>query len=82
MARKHAPQIKDPATYEALIDQGASPEKAARIANARAAGTLQHRSTPLEKRTKADLYAEAKRIGIAGRSAMTKAELVDSIRGH
>ena len=80
MARKHAPQIKDSRTYDALIDQGASPEKAARIANARAAGTLDHRSTRLETRTRADLYAEAKRIGITGRSAMTKAELIAAIR--
>lgn len=82
MARDHGPQIKDDATYEALLSKGASPEKAARIANARAAGTLKPRSDSLEERTRADLYAEARTIGIAGRSTMTKAELIKAIRQH
>ncbi len=33
MARDHGPQIKDDEQYEALRRQGASKEKAARIAN-------------------------------------------------
>lgn len=82
MADKHAPQIKDPAVYEALLAQGASPEKAARIANAKAAGTLRRNSVRLDKRSVADLREEAKRIGIAGRSRMRKAELIDAIRNH
>mgnify|MGYP002716541997 CR=1 FL=1 len=82
MATDHGPQIKDPATYEALLRQGASPEKAARIANAKAAGTLRHDSTRLEDRTVAVLQDEAKRIGIPGRSKMKKAELIDAIRNH
>ena len=56
------------------------PAKAARIANAQAAGTLSHDSTPLEDRTKDELYDEARRIGIDGRSDMTKDELVKAIR--
>lgn len=82
MAAKHPPQIKDPATYEALLAQGASPEKAARIANAKAAGTLRHDSTRLDRRTVAQLREEASRIGIAGRSRMNKAALVGAIRNH
>ena len=82
MAKDHGPQIKDPAVYEALLAQGASPGKAARISNAKAAGTLRHRSDRLEDRTVADLREEAGRIGIAGRSRMNKAALVDAIRGH
>ena len=80
--RDHGPQIKDDALYAALRRQGESKEKAARIANAKAAGTLEHRSTHLENRTKADLMAEARKIGIAGRSTMNKAALVDAIRNH
>jgi hypothetical protein len=34
------PSVKKPATYEALRKQGASKGKAARIANAQAAGTI------------------------------------------
>ncbi len=82
MARDHGPQIKDDALYEALVADGNSPGKAARIANARANGTLRHDSTRLEDRSKADLLAEARRIGIAGRSRMDKAALVAAIRDH
>jgi VIT1/CCC1 family predicted Fe2+/Mn2+ transporter len=82
MAKDHGPQIKDDALYEALRKQGNSPEKAARIANAKAAGTIDHKSTRLEDRTKDELLAEARKIGIAGRSKMSKAELVDAVRGH
>lgn len=82
MAKNHGPQIKDDALYEALRKQGNSPEKAARIANAKAAGTLDHKSTRLEDRTKDELLAEARKIGIDGRSRMSKAELVDAVRGH
>lgn len=82
MAKDHGPQIKDDTLYDELRIQGDSKEKAARIANAKAAGTLQHRSTHLKDRTKADLLKEARRIGIGGRSTMTKAQLEDAIHGH
>ena len=82
MARDHGPQIKDDRVFEALLAQGASKEKAARIANAKAAGTLKRNSTHLEDRTKAELMEAARTIGIAGRSRMAKAELVEAIRGH
>ncbi|RIA45720.1 Rho termination factor-like protein [Hephaestia caeni] len=82
MAKEHESQIKDDETYEALRDEGASKEKAARIANARAAGSLDHRGTDLEDRTKEQLYDEAKHIGIEGRSEMSKKELIEAIRDH
>ena len=82
MAKDHGPQIKDDALYEELRKQGESKEKAARIANARAAGTLDARGTRLEDRKRDDLYAEAREIGIDGRSAMSKAELVEAIRNR
>ena len=81
MAKDHGSQIKDDDTYEALRDDGMSKEKAARIANARASGTLDHDSTDLEDRSKDELYDEAKDIGIDGRSKMDKDELIDAIRG-
>lgn len=80
MAKDHGPSIKDDRLYEALRADGMSQQKAARIANAKAAGTLDHDSTHLEDRTGKDLYAEAKAIGIAGRAAMTKAQLIAAIR--
>ena len=87
MARNHGPSIKDDDTYEALRDKGASKEKAARIANARA-NPDQHpskkggQSRPYEEWTKDDLYDRAKDIGIEGRSKMTKQALLDALRNH
>ena len=80
MATDHGPSVKDDKLYEDLRKQGASKEKAARIANAKAAGTLDHRGDTLEDRTKADLMKEAREIGIDGRSTMSKTELVKAIR--
>ena len=82
MARDHGPQIKDDALYEELRKQGNSKEKAARIANAKAAGTLDHKGTQLEDRTVEELQDEAREIGIEGRSKMKKAELIDAVREH
>jgi len=80
MAKDHGPQIKDDKLYEDLRKDGASKEKAARIANAKAGGSLDHDSTHLENRTKDELYDEAKEIGIEGRSKMDKKELEAAIR--
>ncbi|MEG3178479.1 Rho termination factor N-terminal domain-containing protein [Sphingomonas sp. RB3P16] len=80
MAKDHGPSVKDDTLYEDLRRDGASKSKAARIANAKAAGTLDHRSTELADRSKDDLLKEAREIGIVGRSRMTKAELVKAIR--
>lgn len=77
----HGSQIKNDELYEKLRDDGASKEKAARIANAKEAGTLDHKGR-LDSRSKQDLYDEAREIGIEGRSDMTKDELIDAIRNH
>ena len=82
MADTHGPSIKDSDTYEALREDGASKEKAARIANAQASGDVDRDSRKLEDRTKDELYDEAQRIGIEGRSTMDKHELVSAIRNH
>ncbi|MDX1418325.1 MAG: Rho termination factor N-terminal domain-containing protein [Rubricoccaceae bacterium] len=38
--------------------------------------------TPLDERTKDEVYNRAKELGIRGRSSMTKAELVAAIRSR
>lgn len=81
-AADHGNSVKDDKLYEDLRREGASKEKAARIANAKAAGTLDAKSERLDDRSKDELYAEAKKIGIEGRSKMSKAELVKAIRSH
>jgi len=80
--KDHGPEIKKPDMYESLRDEGMSKEKAARISNAKAEGSLDHDSRDLEDRTKEELYDEAKDIGIEGRSDMSKKELIDAIRDH
>lgn len=80
--KKPGPSVKDDDTYEELRKQGASKEKAARIANAQANGSVDQRGTKLEDRTKDDLYEEAQEIGIEGRSKMSKDELITAIRDH
>lgn len=87
MARDHGPTIKDDATYEALLDQGASKEKAARIANARANPDMHPSSKggkapPYEEWKKADLYDRARELGVDGRSGMTKDRLIQALREH
>lgn len=86
MADDHGPSVKDDETYEALRDQGASKEKAARIANAKAGGDEPSKkggsNPPYEEWTKDDLYDRAQEIDIEGRSSMTKDELISALRNH
>lgn len=82
------PRIKDEEVYESLRDDGASKEKAARIANASAnegrssVGRKGGDADPYEDWTKDDLYERAQEIGIEGRSDMTKDELIEALRSH
>ncbi len=74
------PQVKDKDQYEALRDKGYSKEKSARIANSKGAEKRGGKAGEYESRTKADLYKEAQKVGIDGRSKMTKAELAKALR--
>ena len=80
------PSIKDEDTYQALRDQGASKEKAARIANARAAGDQPSRkggkAAPYEDWTVEDLRKRAAELDVSGRSKMRKAELNEALRAR
>jgi hypothetical protein len=78
------PSVKDPAQYEALRDQGASKEKAARIANTdrKSAAKKGGQSESYEDWNKDDLEKRAAEIGIDGRSHMSKDELIDALRNH
>ncbi|WP_375261704.1 Rho termination factor N-terminal domain-containing protein [Palleronia sp.] len=87
MTKDHGPSIKDDETFEALRDKGMSKEKAARISNAQANEDM-HPSKEggkhprYEDWTKDDLYKQAKKVGIEGRSEMSKDELIDALRNH
>lgn len=82
------PSVKDPGLSEALRDDGASKEKAARIANAAAntsrsaVGRRGGKAEAYEEWTKDALLRRARELGVRGRSRMTKAELVDALRHH
>mgnify|MGYP000576727269 CR=1 FL=1 len=87
MAQKHSSSIKDEDTYEALREEGASKEKAARIANAQASDDQSPskkggKAPPYEEWTRDELYERAQEIGIDGRSDMTKDELIEALRNH
>ncbi len=86
--RQPGPSVKDKGQYEALRRKGESKEKAARIANAsagqgrRSVGRRGGRSGSYDDMSKEQLYERAKRVGISGRSQMSKSELVRSLRNH
>jgi len=78
--RNPGPQVKDKDQYEALRDKGYSKEKSARIANSKGAEQRGGKAKAYEDQTKEQVYAEAKKVGIKGRSRMTKKELVHALR--
>lgn len=82
------PSVKDPELYEELRDDGASKEKAARIANAAAnssrsdVGRKGGESGPYDDWTVDELQDRARELEIEGRSKMNKDELIDALRNH
>ncbi|MDQ3572775.1 MAG: Rho termination factor [Actinomycetota bacterium] len=86
MAKDHGPSVKDDELYATLRREGESQEKAARIANAKAAGEDVSKKggegESYEDRTKDELEERAAEIGIEGRSKMSKDELIDALRNH
>ncbi len=82
------PSVKDKGLYERLRAAGVSKKKSARVANAAAktsrkkvskrggaAGSYDDWKVP-------DLRRRAKQVGIAGRSTMTKNQLVEALRAN
>ena len=87
MTKDHGNSIKDDAVYEALREDGASKEKAARIANAQASDSQNPsrkggKQPPYEEWTKDELYSRAQELEIDGRSDMTKDELIEALRSN
>lgn len=85
--KKSRPSVKRDDVYEALREDGASKEKAARIANAeadpqRSPGRKGGKQSRYEDWSKEELYAKAQEIGLQGRSSMKKGELIDALRNH
>ncbi|WP_341862282.1 Rho termination factor [Gymnodinialimonas sp. 57CJ19] len=85
MTKDHGPSVKDDETYEALREDGASKQKAARIANAQASDSQSPsksggRAPPYEEWTKDELYARARELDVDGRSDMDKDALIKALR--
>ncbi len=86
MPKNANPSLKDPEMYEALRDDGASAQKAARISNAAAkkgrasVGRKGGKSPAYEEWTVPELKAKAKEIGLSGYSRQRKEDLILSLR--
>ncbi len=82
------PSVKDDKLYEKLRDEGNSKEKSARIANTAArdgrksVGKRGGKAGNYEDMTKQNLYDRAKKVGIEGRSSMSKPQLIKALRNH
>jgi hypothetical protein len=86
MAKDHGSSVKDDKTYEEVRKSGASKEKAARVANAKAGGGNPSKkggkASRYEDQTKDQLMKRAADVGIDGRSKMSKDELISALRNH
>ncbi|MEP6803443.1 MAG: Rho termination factor [Flavobacterium sp.] len=75
-------RINNEKQYQALLEIGYSKEKAARIANSPDASEKGGNAKPYNEWTKDELYQEARRVGIQGRSYMSKKNLIESLRNN
>lgn len=80
--------VKDEEVYDALREDGASKEKAARIANASAntshseVGRRGGEAGSYDDWTVDDLRQRARELDIEGRSSMNKNDLIEALRKH
>lgn len=82
------PSVKDGELYESLREDGASKEKAARIANAAANSSREDigekggQAGSYEDWTVDELQERAAELDIEGRSKMNKDDLIETLRNH
>ncbi|MEM8754989.1 MAG: Rho termination factor N-terminal domain-containing protein [Pseudomonadota bacterium] len=81
------PSVKNEEVYESLREDGASKEKAARIANAQAdpdrdPSKKGGQAPPYEEWTYEELYDRAQELEVDGRSKMSKDELIEALRAR
>lgn len=78
----HGSSVRDDEQYETLRADGMSKEKAARMANSPGSSEKGSKEEKHEKKSVEELYEQAKKAGIEGRSRMTKEELIEALRDH
>lgn len=84
--KKPGPSVKDDELYESLREDGASKQKAARIANAAANSSREEvgrrggESASYEEWTVEELQERARELDVPGRSTMNKSELIEALR--
>ncbi len=77
-------QVKNENQYQTLLEIGYSKEKAARIANMDDAEGSEKagNAKPYEEWTREELYQQARKVGVEGRSYMNKRNLIKSLRNN
>ena len=87
-SERRSSSVKDEKVYQGLRDDGASKEKAARIANASAnesrseVGHRGGKAGSYDDWTVDELHERAQELDIDGRSSMNKDELIKALRDH
>lgn len=74
--------IKNKEHYETLIHKVLSNEKYTQNVNSSSAGEKGGRTKPYEEWTKEELYQQARKVGVEGRSYMNKRNLIKSLRNN
>ncbi len=82
MAKDHGNAIKNDEKYEALREKGYGKSTAARIANTKNSGKKGGKAGHYEDQSKDQLYEQARKLEIEGRSKMSKEELIKALRKH
>lgn len=75
-------QRKEERQYEASRKSAAGKERPARPTTAKPAAQRKQAEPRYEQWSRQDLYAQAKKVGIHGRSHMKKNELISALRAH
>jgi hypothetical protein len=87
---KRGPQIKEDRKYDAMRNKAIGKNKAARVASAQAGSRSTSkkmaskggRAAAYEHWSKDALQAKARKVGIGGRSRMSKGQLARALRDH
>jgi len=75
-------EINNKEHYETLVQKAFSMEKSDDILKNSPSGETGERVRPYEEWTKEELYQQARKVGVEGRSYMNKRNLIKSLRNN